>query len=268
MKNTLFFIIFIFGISETYAQNKNIRRTKQIINYHANGKVKSIENFLTDSCYLVITKGVYKETIKVDTCRYGYFKIYYSNGILKTLGQYDCNLPKQNNLIDTDCLENDCFKSGIWHQFDSLGKLISSTRYECDIDVFNIHHQLKQDTLVAKNDSSLFKIKNYESGKSYFIKRFNKKCNILLDFPKYYAGRIYWYIFEDSLNLLNFPKISLQIHNEDYIKYFMYDATHKKNYKNDIYVNLSNLKSGTYYIYCTDFTEMYLHEIKFIIQDF
>ncbi len=280
MKKILFVIIIIvFFVVQTIAQNKTIKqnKTRQETTYYPDGKVNTIEDFLADSCTLVINSY---ERIKVDTCRYGYFKEYHPNGILKTLGQYDCKLPNVNTLLpfnfdrSFECeheeYENDCFKTGIWYRFDTLGGLISNTRYNCGWEGITVQYNLKQDTLVAKGDSTIFKIKEYRygAGKSYLIKRtINNHC-LLLDFFKVSYWH-YWYVSDKRYDFLMEEKtsISKKLENDNMMVFKYYDRDFGKqvNNKGDIYVNLSTLKNGRYYIYNNHFYGWDIYEI--ILQD-
>lgn len=254
------------------AQNTIAKYTKQVITYYPNGAVKYIENFLLDSCNLLKDTNSEVEKIKSNGCYYGFFKEYYQNGILKTLGQYDCVISNKNTLLFSQeqefCECNNlvdfyngyyCFKTGIWHNFDSLGNLISDTKFICDHEIFTKKYLLKKDTLFANKDSILFKIKSYDDTDSYVIKRKNTNAILLLEFPTASMSDYHWLVFKESLPMLLHPeKLSLEYYKKAFKVFSYSDAGSSK----DIYVNLSKFKNGIYYIYSYYKTKWYETEIN------
>lgn len=229
-----FLIILIFIFLNTKAQT-NIN-TNQVITYFKNGKIQKINNFRIDSCRLYDKELM--DYVIVDTCQYGYFKEYYTNGVLKILGQYDCNLER----LDTH--EADCFKSGIWFKYDSLGKIKEITGYGQGGLLLFKRYPLKQKILFPKEDSIWIRLERYDMTNSYLIKRNKNNRHIFLKFYML-SDHSYWRVFDKHLNLLDFELEDRQ----NLLFFFKSDDIPTSKRPNQDYLDVAKLKSGRYYVY-------------------
>lgn len=245
-----FLTVLLFNFSEIAAQSDTTHNLKQVISYHENGNIKIIENFLSDSCRLF--SSTFQDYIQVDTCRDGYFKEYYPKGILKTLGQYDCEF------INPSFREDDCFKSGIWYEFDSLGEVSVITRYDVGKPIF-YKYPLKRDTLTIKEDSIWVKLDAYHTTNSYLIRRGNYHHGLFLEFPVI-SSHNYRLVFSKQFNLL-IEDI------DDYSNFLFRFKEDDLPTKNQRYLDASQLKNGKYYVYYKSLGLTNIYEIEIILED-
>ncbi len=259
IKIIILFSFLFFFLLKINAQTVKKRDLKQAITYHTNGNVQYIKNFILGDCY--------NDQIKIDTCYYGIFKEYYANGNLKTSGQYDCRFWNKNYKgQDTiNYIPNDCFQTGYWNEFDSLGNFQRAILYNEGAEIF-YKYPFKSDTLFAQKDSLMLKMKGYSEVNSYFIKRSKKNKKLLLEFP-ILGGLNYWGVYDKPIEAI--------IQKDQYGENYYYSLKGYGNYimgikyddipGNQRYLDFSNLKNGTYYVYYRSYREIY--EAEVIIQN-
>ncbi|MDX2302107.1 MAG: hypothetical protein NW226_04870 [Microscillaceae bacterium] len=242
-------IILIFNFSNVTSQS-NIT-TRQVVSYYKNGNIRKIENFLTDSCQVFSVD--FQDYILVDTCRYGYFKEYYPNGILKILGQYDCDQGK------ADQTEESCFESSIWYEYDSLGKVNKMTGYDHGVIVF-VRYPVKQDVIIVKEDSIWVKLHLYDKINSYLIKRYENNRRLILEFPVM-SDHNYWSVYDKQLDILD----TGVAYSKKFLNSFKDDDTPE----NQRYLDVSNLENGRYYVYYKykPGSQYYHYELEIILKD-
>lgn len=253
-------LFFFFAIQKTNGQSSKIQMTSlnQKISYYQNGNIYKIESFfLKDSCHLRDENGF---EIISDTCHYGIFKEYYPNGILKILGQYDCNIwnakIKQKN--EFYGIEPDCFKTGTWHEFDSLGRLELTNFYSKGSILF-YEYPLKRDTIDAKKDSVILKIKHLSIQNSYVVRRFKTNKYLLFDTNNLYHA-YFWLIYDGKIN------IQPNHNNNDYHNYSLSYQGKRAAPKSGKYIDFSKLKNGKYYVYLTFYWNI-RYGIEVILED-
>lgn len=232
-----FFCIFSILLS----QDNRLYSLKQVVTYHSNSKIKTIRNIILDSCYSFNSE--LGDTILTNNCYYGFFKEYYSSGILKTLGQYDC-ITEHYNKKGTNYSKRTCFEVGNWYDFDSLGKAIKLTKYEQGCPTF-YKYPFKQDTIKVYEDSVVLELKDYKDITSYIIKRSRKNKYLLLKAEKY-SNHNYWLLVDKPYILLNSDTMSNFYGQSSFYLFFKKDDIPSK-YKENI--DISELKAGHYYIY-------------------
>lgn len=255
MKIICIVLFFSFHFVKINAQSSSIYSLKQVTNKYANGKIKSLENLIIAKC-----RGFdydMGDTIVFDSHRYGAFKQYYENGRLKLSGQYDCK--SWNN--DTISKILSCFKTGLWYEFDSLGKQTKVSLYDEDYLVFD-KYPSKKDTLNVLKDSMMLKLERYEIKNSYLIKRYKKNKRLFIKFPVY-SDHNYWYLFQKPLSTL----IDIESRKNEYkelrlLRFIKNDDTPK----NKDFMDFSNLKSGIYYIVYRTIGR-YFYEVEIILED-
>ncbi|TAE39324.1 MAG: hypothetical protein EAY66_02690 [Sphingobacteriales bacterium] len=246
---TTCFYLLVLNIN---AQKTITIQSKQVIAYYSNGNIESIKNFLLDTCKFDDENWNYI----VELCLCGPFKEYYTNGVLKTSGHYDVVEYLKNYEDKTP--QKKYLKSGIWHFFDSLGNferlIIHTKRFPL------VRYRFKQDIMIVKNDSSILELKNYNETTSYLVKRSKKNKYLILN-PKRYSGHNYWKIFDEQFNITsdNFDN------KANIVSTFKEDDTHSS----QKHFNISNLKSGIYYIYYQSgvLNNSYEYELKIILED-
>ena len=154
MKITLLLLLLTCSLN-LYSQSDTTILLKKKITYYENGMMKKSENFRYDST--LVSEYYGKPYYYSDTCRDGLYKEWFPNGKIKVEGQYeyleyiDTNQAVDPNppylSYDTIILGFGCFKTGIWYEYDSIGKLIKTSRFWGDEKVF-MHGPFK-DTLIS-----------------------------------------------------------------------------------------------------------------------
>ncbi len=261
IKNLLF-ILLSFGFFKINAQNTH--QLTQVIEYYPSGNIKNIKNIILRRCY--IFDNDIGSTIKKDTAYYGIFKEYYTNNVLKISGQYDCRFWDKNfdPKDTTDHLRTDCFKTGVWYEFDSSGKQTKVSLYDEEGYLVFDKYSLIRDTIKIIKDSTVFMLDEYEKKNSYLIKRYKTNKRLFLKFPTY-SDHNYWYLFQKPMSTLidrEYRGVINMRKNLRLFSYIKYDDTPK----NTDMMDFSTVKAGIYYlVYKT--VGSYTYEVEIVLED-
>ncbi|TAH28400.1 MAG: hypothetical protein EAZ06_10155 [Cytophagales bacterium] len=249
------------------AQQLKIRQLQQIIDYYPNGNIKTIKNLVLGKCCMFIEE--FGDYMILDTCYYGLFKEYYPNGIIKISGQYDCRfwdkdykLQDKTNKIN---LQNDCFKTGVWQEFDSLGKQIKTSLYDAEGYLVFHKYPSKKDTLEVRDDSVMLKLKNYDIKNSYLIRRYKNNKKLFIKFPMP-SDHNYVIVFQKPMATLFGSKVKGPEDIYKYLKGIKGIKSDDLPKNNTDFMNFSDLKSGIYYVqYYSNIMNIY--ELEIILED-
>lgn len=193
IERILFFLIVIVNLPiETFPQTDSLINHKQHYEYYQSGQMKKLTTYLNDTCL----DGTYIE--------------WYMNGNKKTEGNYKYITTYDSVLIINPVtyldekvlfIDTGCYKTGVWNEYDSTGKILKTIRYRKDHEDYS-QGPLNDTIVLATKDSVRIRISDYLKNASYIIKRSANNKSLIIAFQEY-SNHNYWQIYDSDINIFS-----------------------------------------------------------------